>query len=118
MEKTTPVSLSQLLRNTGSIRRYVAPYLKHDNSTIALMCVLLVAITIANTAMIWLLGSSINYLTNSAFDQLTDTLIWLAAIVVINRQLVFVDTRLALRQEVEVLVINGKLPAKTARSCA
>ena len=90
MENSTSVSLSQLLKTTGSIRRYVAPYLKQDNSYIALMCVLLVAITVANTAMIWLLGSSINYLTNSAFDQLTETLIWLAVIVVVNQVLQFI----------------------------
>src|SRR5210317_1025308 len=82
-------SLGQLLKTTRSIRAYVAPYLREDNRYIALMCLLLVGITIANTAMIWFLGTAVNYLTNSAFEQLTITLAWLAAIVVLNQIMQF-----------------------------
>ena len=90
MEKISPANLSQLLKTTGAIRRYVAPYLNPDKARIAFMCLLLVAITVANTAMIWMLGSSINHLTHSAFDQLAVTLIWLAGIVVVNQIFQFV----------------------------
>jgi ATP-binding cassette, subfamily B, bacterial len=82
-------SLGQLLKTTRSIRAYVAPYLREDNRYIALMCLLLVGITIANTAMIWFLGTAVNYLTNSAFEQLTLTLAWLAAIVILNQIMQF-----------------------------
>jgi len=83
-------SLGQLLKTTRSIRAYVAPYLREDNGYIALMCLLLVGITVANTAMIWFLGTAVNYLTNSAFEQLTMTLVWLAVIVVLNEVMQFV----------------------------
>ena len=85
MAKTNPVGLAELLKTTRFIRQYVSPYLKQDSPKIALMCVLLVVITVANTAMIWILGSAINHLTNSAFDQLTHALIWLAVIVIVNQ---------------------------------
>ena len=90
MAKTNPAGLAELLKTTRFIRQYVSPYLKQDSPKIALMCVLLVAITVANTAMIWILGTAINYLTNSAFDQLTQALIWLAAIVIINQIFQFI----------------------------
>ncbi|WP_455202692.1 hypothetical protein, partial [Kaarinaea lacus] len=82
-------SLVQLLKNTRAIRRYVAPYLREDNAYIALMCLLLVGITVANTAMIWFVGTAVNQLTNSAFDPLTTTLTWLAVIVVLNQTMQF-----------------------------
>lgn len=81
--------LWELLKATRSVRSYTAPYLSQDNLYIVLMCLLLVGITIANTAMIWFLGSAVNYLTNSAFDQLTTTLVWLAFIVVMNQVMQF-----------------------------
>ena len=82
-------SLVQLLKNTRAISRYVAPYLREDNAYIALMCLLLVGITVANTAMIWFLGTAVNQLTNSAFEPLTTTLVWLAIIVVLNQTMQF-----------------------------
>lgn len=89
MENNPQPSLVQLLKNTRAIRRYVSPYLHQDNSYIALMCLLLVGITVANTAMIWFVGTSVNQLTNSAFDALTTTLMWLALIVVLNQSMQF-----------------------------
>ena len=82
-------SLVQLLKNTRAIRRYVAPYLRQDNGYIALMCLLLVGITVANTAMIWFLGTAVNQLTNNAFELLTTTLVWLAVIVLLNQVMQF-----------------------------
>ncbi len=90
MAKTNPASLTQLLKKTQSIRRFVSPYLKPDSPRITLMCALLVAITVANTALIWMLGAAINHLTNSAFEQLTQALIWLAGIVIVNQLLQFI----------------------------
>ncbi|KPJ92932.1 MAG: hypothetical protein AMJ55_08980 [Gammaproteobacteria bacterium SG8_15] len=81
--------LSQLLKAARSIRAYVAPYLRADNGFIVLMCLLLVGITVANTAMIWFVGSAVNHLTNSLFAQLTITLAWLAIIVVLNQAMQF-----------------------------
>ncbi|HEY5604614.1 MAG TPA: ABC transporter ATP-binding protein [Gammaproteobacteria bacterium] len=82
--------LGQLLKTTKAVRKYLAPYLHEDNVYIALMVLLLLGITVANTAMIWLLGSAINHLTNSNFDQLGLTLLWLAVIVVVNQSLQFI----------------------------
>ena len=82
--------LLQLIRHTRSIRHFFKAYLRQDNTSIALMCVLLVGITAANTAMIWFIGTAVNNLTSQAIDQLTWTLAWLAAIVVINQLLQFV----------------------------
>ncbi|WP_455208265.1 ABC transporter ATP-binding protein, partial [Kaarinaea lacus] len=90
MVKNAQPSLGQLLKTTKSIRKYVAPYLRQDNPYVALMCLLLLGITTANTTMIWLLGSAINHLTNSEFSQLGLTLIWLAIIVVINQAMQFI----------------------------
>ena len=89
-KKANPAGLAQLLKRTRSIRQYVSPYLKPDVPRIALMCALLVAITIANTALIWMLGSAINHLTNSAFEQLARALIWLALIVIVNQVFQFI----------------------------
>lgn len=90
MDNNSQPSLIQLLKNTRAIRRYVSPYLREDNSFIALMCLLLVGITVANTAMIWFVGTAVNQLTNSAFDALTMTLLWLAIIVVFNQSMQFI----------------------------
>ncbi len=89
MANNTQPNLGQLLRTTFKIRQDVAPYLQADNGYIALMCLLLVGITVANTAMIWLLGTAVNQLTNSAFEQLTVILVWLAGIVVVNQAMQF-----------------------------
>ncbi|WP_455222601.1 ABC transporter ATP-binding protein [Kaarinaea lacus] len=89
MADNTQSGLSELLKATRSIRAYTAPYLREDNRYIVLMCLLLVGITIANTAMIWFLGTAVNQLTNSAFDQLSVALIWLAIIVVLNQVMQF-----------------------------
>ena len=90
MANNTHQSLLQLLESTRSIRRYVSPYLREDNGYIALMCLLLVGITVANTAMIWFVGTSVNQLTNNAFEALTTTLVWLAIIVVLNQIMQFI----------------------------
>ena len=89
MADSAQAGLSNLLKTTRSIRTYTAPYLREDNGYIVLMCLSLAAITIANTAMIWFLGTAVNHLTNNAFDQLTLTLIWLAFIVVLNQLMQF-----------------------------
>ncbi|MGD8560028.1 MAG: ABC transporter ATP-binding protein [Gammaproteobacteria bacterium] len=90
MLDTPQTSLVQLFKTTRAVRAYVAPYLRQDNSYILLMCVLLLGITAANTAMIWFLGSAVNHLTGGAFELLTRTLGWLAAIVVINQIMQFI----------------------------
>ena len=53
------------------------------------MCLLLLGITVANTAMIWFVGTAVNQLTNSAFEALVTTLAWLALIVVLNQGMQF-----------------------------
>jgi len=89
MTTNTQPGLGELLRATRSIRAYTAPFLREDNNYIVLMCLLLVGITIANTAMIWFLGTAVNYLTSSVFDLLGVALLWLAIIVVINQIMQF-----------------------------
>lgn len=89
MSDNSRARLGQLLKTTKAVRKYVAPYLREDNIYIVLMCLLLVGITVANTVMIWLVGSAVNQLTNSEFNQLGLILLWLAAIVVINQSLQF-----------------------------
>ena len=90
MPNKNQANLIQLIKTTWSVRQTVSPYLKQDNPYIALMCLLLVGITVANTGMIWFLGTAVNNLTNSMFDQLTMTLVWLAVIVVVNQILQFI----------------------------
>jgi len=71
------------------MRAYVSPYLKQDSYFIALLCILLLGITVANTTMIWYLGKTVNLLSNSAFDLLATTLSWLAILVVANQVMQF-----------------------------
>lgn len=83
-------SLVQLLKTTRAVRSDVAPYLRQDNGYILIMCVLLVGITAANTAMIWLLGTAVNHLTHRAFESLAAILGWLAVIVVVNQTMQYI----------------------------
>jgi len=82
-------NLGQLLITTRTVRRYLLPYLREDFGYFLLMCALLVGITIANTTMIWLLGTSVDLLTNSQFKLLSTNLVWLAGIVVLNQFMLF-----------------------------
>jgi len=90
MSTAAQSTLAHLLSTTQSVRRFLQPYLREDKAYILLMGALLAGITVANTAMIWLLGSSVNYLAGSAFKSLTDNLIWLAVIVIVNQAMQFV----------------------------
>ncbi|MGD8570468.1 MAG: ABC transporter ATP-binding protein [Gammaproteobacteria bacterium] len=90
MLNSPDASLVHLLKTARAVRSYVAPYLRQDNRYILLMCLLLVGITAANTAMIWMLGTAVNHLTHRAFELLAVTLAWLAVIVVVNQAMQYV----------------------------
>jgi len=88
MTKRIPTNLPHLLKTTRSIREYVSPYLKPDNGYVLLMCVLIICITIANTTLIWYLGTAVNQISSGVFSDLAPTLIWLAIIVIVNQTMI------------------------------
>ena len=68
-----------------AVRRHFRPFVKPDNKSIVLACLLLVLITAANTTLIWLIGWSINKLTGQDFVGLYWTLGVIALVVLLNQ---------------------------------
>jgi len=79
------VSLWQLFKWIRSVSHFFLPYIKPDKGYIALMCVFLVVITLANTLMIWLLGNAVSLLTAIDYDQLSKTLLILVGVVFVSQ---------------------------------
>jgi len=82
-------SLWQLFKWLKSVSPFFLPYIKADKVYILLMCAFLLVITVANTVMIWLLGSAVSILTATDYSQLNTTLLILAVVVLLNQSFQF-----------------------------
>lgn len=67
-------------------RRFL-PYARSDAPFVGLVVAAILALTVSNTVMVWLIGIPFDHLQAGRFDEVKGVLLWLVLVVVINQSL-------------------------------
>ncbi|MGD8571833.1 MAG: ABC transporter ATP-binding protein [Gammaproteobacteria bacterium] len=77
-----------------AIARFFLPYLQSDRRNLIILYALRTFSIGANTLLIWMLGVAISQITNAQFDQLNQSLLIIAGIVVVNQGIQLINAYL------------------------
>lgn len=84
------VKSKRFLSWTGEIFRFFFPYVKRDRKYLFLLAGINVVTTSTSALLIWKLGSAIGQITDEKFDELNETLLIIAGLVLFNQIVRFI----------------------------